>query len=270
MDADVAALERIEREAWLSLAEAAPPDFAKSVGFECAPIGGALFMMMSRIPALQFNWLAGAGLEADDSEAVGEAVARFRAAGQTKFIIQIPPGPHAQWTAARAQEEGLIEHPLAWAKFRRETKNARQFGFDGDIRDASQGEAELFAATAVAAFGMPPPMTAWLKEIVGRPRWRCFLSFIDGAPAGVGALFVDGDYAWIGVGATKREARRLGSHSALIARRIEEARRLGARWAVTETGVPQEGQPAPSYKNIRNAGFSIAYVRPNWAPPPNP
>ena len=267
MDADVAALERIEREAWRSLMDAAPPDFAKSVGLERAPIGGALFMMMRRVPAFQFNWLAGAGLEDNSSEEVGEAVGRFRAAGQTKFIVQIPPGPHARWIAARARGEGLIEHPLAWAKFRRQTNNARRVEFDGDIREASEREAELFAATAVAGFGMPPPMTTWLKEIVGRPGWRCFLSFIDGAPAGAGALFVDGDFAWIGVGATKPEARRRGSQSALLARRIEEARRLGAQWVVTETGVPQEGQPAPSYKNILNAGFSIAYVRPNWAEP---
>ena len=92
MDADVAPLERIERETWRSFVDAAPPDFAKSVGLERAPIGGALFMMMRRVPAFQFNWLAGAGLEDNDTEAVGEALGRFRAAGQTKFIIQIPPG----------------------------------------------------------------------------------------------------------------------------------------------------------------------------------
>jgi len=267
MDAGVVAVEGIEREAWLSLAKAAPPDFAKSVGFECAPIGNALLMMMSRVPAFQFNWLAGAGLKADDSDAVSDAVARFRAAGQTKFIIQVPPGPHAQWIAARAQEESLVEHPLAWAKFRRETMTPPTVGFDGEIREASRGEAGLFAETAVAGFGMPPSMAAWLKEIVGRPGWRCFISFIDGAPAGAGALFVDGEFAWLGIGATKPGARRRGSQSALLARRIEEAGRLGAKWVVTETGVPQPGKPAPSYKNILNGGFSIAYVRPNWAEP---
>jgi hypothetical protein len=53
----------------------------------------------------------------------------------------------------------------------------------------------------------------------------------------------------------------------LLARRIAEANRLGARVAVTETGVPQPGEPAPSYANILAAGFSIAYVRPNWTEP---
>ena len=32
------------------------------------------------------------------------------------------------------------------------------------------------------------------------------------------------------------------------------------KWA----GVPQEGQAAPSYRNILGCGFDVAYVRPNW------
>jgi sugar phosphate isomerase/epimerase len=76
-----------------------------------------------------------------------------------------------------------------------------------------------------------------------------------------------GDHAWLGVGATKPEARRRGAHRALLSRRIEAAQRAGARWVVTETGVPQSGQDAPSQRNILAAGFQLAYVRPNWAPP---
>jgi len=37
--------------------------------------------------------------------------------------------------------------------------------------------------------------------------------------------------------------------------------------AVTETGAPQPGEPAPSHRNILAAGFRAAYVRPNWALP---
>ena len=223
-------------------------------------------MMASRIPAFQFNWLSGAGLLSDDSEAVGRAVARFRQAGQTKFIVQVPPGPRAGAIASRARAEGLSEHPLAWAKFSRETKNPPPADPSIEVREVGREDADLFAATVVAGFGMPPPMSAWLRELVGRPGWRCFVSFLDDAPAGAGALFLQGEYAWLGAGATKPEARKRGAHSALLAGRIEAAHRAGARTVVTETGVPQAGQPAPSYKNILAAGFEVAYVRPNWAP----
>jgi hypothetical protein len=61
--------------------------------------------------------------------------------------------------------------------------------------------------------------------------------------------------------------RRKGGQSALLARRIADAAKYGARHVVTETGVPQEGQPAPSYRNILGCDFAVAYVRPNWALP---
>jgi hypothetical protein len=112
---------------------------------------------------------------------------------------------------------------------------------------------------------MPPAMSAWLRQIVGKPGWSCFVGAVDGAPIAAGAPFVQGDYGWVGIGATKAEARKRGAHSTLLAHRIAEAGRAGARWVVTETGVPQPNQPAPSYENILAAGFEVAYLRPNWA-----
>ena len=267
MNWSVEALESVEREAWRQLAEVAPPDFARGVGLVCEPIGGALLLMASRIPAFQFNWLSGAGLTVDDSEAVRRAVARFREAGQTKFIVQIPPSPRAEAMAGCAKAEGLVEHPLAWAKFVRPVQEATPVDAGVAVSEVGADEADLFAATAVAGFGMPPQTSEWLRRIVGRPGWRCFVGAVDGVLIAAGALFVQGDYGWLGIGATKADARRRGAHSTLLAHRIAEAGRAGARWVVTETGVPQPGRPAPSYKNILAAGFEVAYLRPNWAEP---
>ena len=135
------------------------------------------------------------------------------------------------------------------------------------IREVSGDERDLFAATVAAGYGLPPPIGEWLREIVGRPGWSCYVCFADEEPAGAGALFVDEDAAWLGVGATKPAFRRRGGQSALIARRLADAARRGARFAVTETAVPQPGEPAPSHRNILAAGFRAAYVRPNWAFP---
>jgi hypothetical protein len=265
MSWSVAALEGIEHEAWRRLAAAAPPDFARGIGLDCEPMDGALFMMASRIPAFQFNWLSGAGLTGDNSAAVGRAVARFRESAQTKFIVQVPPSPRSEAIAAHARSEGLVEHPLSWAKFVRAAAEAPATESGVAVREVRADEADLFASTAVAGFGMPPPMSQWLRQIVGAPRWRCFVGAIDGVPVAAGALFLHGDYGWVGVGATQAEARKRGAHRALLARRIAEAARAGARWVVTETGIPLAGQDAPSYRNIVASGFQVAYVRPNWA-----
>ena len=266
-DSDVEALERIEREAWRDLAAVAPPAFAASVGLELHEFGAALMLMAARISVFQFNWLSGAGLDGADDDAIPAAVARFRAAGQRKFFVQIPPSPRAAHLEAQARAAGLAPHPLAWVKFERETRAAPQVETSLTIREVGGDQRDLFAATVAAGFGMPPAMASWLREIVGRPGWSCFVSFADEEPAGAGAMFVAEDAAWLGVGATKPAFRRRGGQSALLARRIAEAARRDARFVVTETAAPQPGEPAPSHRNILAAGFRAAYARPNWALP---
>lgn len=260
-------LERIERSAWQDFARVAPPSVTAAIGLESRRIGGALFLMATKIPLMQFNWLAGAGLGVDDGACIGEAVTLFRASGQAKFAVQIPPGPAAARMESLAREAGLAPSPLAWAKFHRETTDAPRVETTLTIRELGIDERDVFADTAVAGFGMPASISTWLAQVVGRPHWHAYAAFDAGTPAGAGALYVDGDFAWLGIGATRPEMRRKGGQSALLARRIADAAKYGARHAVTETGVPQEGQPAPSYRNILGSRFSIAYVRPNWTLP---
>lgn len=230
-------------------------------------MGGAYFHMGRHIPVFQFNWLSGAGLDPWERDVVPTAVARFREAGQQQFIIQIPPTVHAGEVEQQARSAGLSPHALAWAKFRRDTSTVPHVPTGLEIREIDAAQAEVFAATTTAGFGMPRSLAIWLRELVGRPGWHCYVSYAGAEPAGAGALFVEGDNAWLGIGATKPELRRQGGHRALLGRRLADAARYGARVAVTETGVPQAAQPAPSYHNILSLGFTVAYVRPNWALP---
>lgn len=260
-------IERIERHAWKDLLRVFPPALGQAIGLQTLEIHHALFLMANRIPQYQFNWLHGAGLEGDEGQSIAPAVQRFRAGQQRKFFIQIAPGPHALACADQAREQGLVEHPLAWAKFVRSTAKPPAADSPFEIREAGIEDADLFAATAIGGFGMPAPMAAWLVEIVTRPKWHTYIAYYEGTPAGAAALYVDGDFAWLGIGATLPAMRKRGGQSSMIARRIADAARYGAKYAVTETGVPQAGQPAPSYTNIRKAGFEVAYDRANWAEP---
>src|SRR6185312_5727360 len=146
--------------------------------------------------------------------------------------------PNASRCEEQARAAGLQEHPLAWAKFYRTTESAPTAKTDLMLRGVRDGERDLFAATATAGFGMPAAMAPWLAQLVGREHWHTYLSFAGDQPVGAAALYVRGNFA-----------------------------RLGVRHATTETGVPQSGQPAPSYSNILRAGFAVAYVRPNWSEP---
>ena len=95
------------------------------------------------------------------------------------------------------------------------------------------------------------------------------MSFDGDTAAGVGAMFVSGESAWMDFGATSPEYRMRGSQGAILERRMQLALNLGCRWMYTCTGVDVPGDPQHSYKNIRRAGFEEAYLRANWAPPRN-
>ena len=86
-------------------------------------------------------------------------------------------------------------------------------------------------------------------------------------PAGAGALHLDGEAAWLGVGATRPQFRRRGAQAAVLAARIDAARAAGATMLATETGERVPDQPSTSYRNILRAGFREAYVRANWRSP---
>ena len=106
--------------------------------------------------------------------------------------------------------------------------------------------------------------------LVGRPRWRCFLGWDGAAPVAAGAIFLGDGLGWIGFGGTLASHRGRGAQQALFAARIGAGLAEGCRGFVTETGVPLEGEPAPSYRNILRAGFREIYARPNLRRPPQP
>lgn len=263
----VADLERVERDAWRDLAQAAPASFVQAVGLETASLNGALYFCCARMPVFQFNWLSGTGLGRDDGSSIAEAVRRFRAAGATRAFVQLPPGPNVRHCTELARAQGLVEHPLAWAKFHRRTAGIESPRTALRIVEATPAMRDDFTSAVLAGFAMPTPMRDGLGAIVGRPNWKAFIAHDGSTAAGGGALYVNGDFAWLGIASVRPEFRKRGGQSALLAHRLAVAASLGARHAVTETGVPLPGQAAPSYANILRAGFSVAYVRPNWTFP---
>ena len=115
--------------------------------------------------------------------------------------------------------------------------------------------------------GMPTAFAVWMGRVPARPGWHCLAAYDGHEPVATSALFVTGELGWIGLGATLPTHRGRGAQNALLAARITLAADLGLALVVTETGVPRDGQPGPSYRNILRAGFRESYVRPNYAAP---
>ena len=156
---------------------------------------------------------------------------------------------------ARGYREGY-----PWQKFER---GLERFEAQTDLRiaDAAPGD---FGRVIATAFGAPPAFAPWLDALTGRPGWHVVASYDGQRPVGGGALFASGDAGWLGIGGTLPKARGRGSQGAILSARIDRARELGLSVLVTETGVPRNGVPSPSYRNILRAGFRETYVRPNY------
>jgi GNAT superfamily N-acetyltransferase len=91
-----------------------------------------------------------------------------------------------------------------------------------------------------------------------RPDSLCFLARIDGEPAGgaAGAVMRDAGIAALFGSSTLPELRRRGVQAALINRRLWEAAREGAQYAVVST-LPGSG----SQRNMERRGFRVAYTK---------
>ena len=152
-------------------------------------------------------------------------------------------------------------------KFRRPCDRPLQVASDLEIRVIGRELGAEFGRVVAEGFGLPPAVAPWVGELAGRPNWVCVMAFADATPVAAGAVYVNGEYAWLGFGATLASHRRRGAQNALLARRLGEAAARGVRVAVTETGERLPDKPSISYRNIVRAGFEEMYLRQNYMSP---
>jgi GNAT superfamily N-acetyltransferase len=220
---------------------AAPPEF----GFTATTVGGATCLRAPGVPARELNRVNG------PIEDLAAVLAHYQ--GGMHIVV----GDHP----------GLAEHGytpgFAWMKFALDADADAHAPTDLKVEQVGPQGGLDFARPVRIAFGMPELMEAWLRELPGRPGWTCLVAYDGGQAVAAGAMYVEGEHAWCGLGATLPEARGRGAQSAILAARVALAERAGARTVSTETGADR----GPSYRNILRAGFEEAYERPNWDAP---
>jgi GNAT superfamily N-acetyltransferase len=237
-------LERVEAQAMR--------DAVTLGGGRAGMAGGAMCLQHPGAPAPELNRALPVGAHVD----VGEIAAWF--AGHA-HVVSVPPG-------YLGLEDALRRHGYApghaWMKFRRDDRPSEPVPTDLGVEESLDSDA--FAVAFAEGFGIPSEVAAGLCGFVGAPGWHSFVAWAGDEPAAAAALYSDGEQAWLGIAATRPAFRRRGAQRALIAARIECARRLGARRLSTETGERVPSGPDQSYRNILRGGFHEAYLRPNW------
>jgi GNAT superfamily N-acetyltransferase len=240
-------LEAPEREAYAD-AFRATPELC-----EVVEIDGATCMALHRIPERTFCRVMGL----TSTAALKEIAAFF---GDTPWWISDSHG-----LSSELEEIGFTRD-YGWMKFSRGV-GPRQARSDLAVVKVGPERADDFATVVAGGFAMPDWAKPLAANVVGRPGWSCYVAYDGDAPAGAGALYLHEKAGWLGLGATLPQFRGRGAQSAILAARIEEARRLGCSLVTTETGELAEGRPSSSYRNIVRAGFREEGVRANFRAP---
>ncbi|MGH6725866.1 MAG: hypothetical protein ACREB8_04880 [Pseudolabrys sp.] len=261
----VVKIEAIECDAWLDMYEAAPAAVRERLGLMQRRADDGALLICRAVDHPQFNRLAYLGVtQPARGETLDAALADFAKAGVKNFVVHVAPGaePLARLCTARH----LTIQSLRWAKFVRDAAPPPRFSSSLTVREVRPDGARAFGVAAAAGFGLPAEVGEWVAALCGRPRWRCFAAYAGATAVAAGSVYIDGDCAWLGIGATIPAQRGLRAHLALLAARIEAAIAAGCTLLTTETGIPHGGDVGPSFVNIQRAGFAAAYARSNYYP----
>jgi hypothetical protein len=259
--------EQIEREALRDMFAAAEPSLDATV----CEIGPAALFSVRAVPALLFNRALGLGVFRPASHADAVAVTRhFAERGVTRYLVHLHPRVEPPRVRDWLCDQGLVPYRRAWTKYARGAApaDAAETSLRLERIDHQRGRdrAADFARVVCDGYGLPPAAAGLLRPLAGRPRWYVYLSYAGDRVAGTAAMFVDGDLAWLGFGATEPEFRGRGSQRALLAQRIRDGLAAGVRTFHVETGETIPGEPQSAYHNFLGAGFQRLYVRDNLCP----
>ncbi len=256
-------LERAELAAWRDFFRSPTADTRRGCGLSLTDLDGPL-VSVAAADTLALNRVSGLGLErAPVGADLDAAIATFRAAAVPRFFVQASPHAAAGGLARLLEERGF-RHYNNWVKFSRDTSPPPAADTDLDVRRIDERHAAAFGRLVARNFGWPEGFDRWVAGLIGRPRWQHYLAFDGDMPVATGALFVDGDTAWLDFATTDPDYRGRGAQSALLACRIRDAAELGCDILVVETAEDRPEKPAPSYRNQLRFGFQVEYVRPNY------
>lgn len=257
-------IELVEADAWSDMFAAAPAALAQRFGMATGRIGGHRLFAMRQSVSTLFNRALGSGVEGQGDIAALDAVLPWLAEHcAARWAVVLAPSAVSDALSAKLSARGLAVQTDGLMKFHRSAAPVvEQPRCAYDIRLVGEDRSADFGGTAEAAFGLDAGLGEMFSALCGRPHWRTYAAYDGDTPVGVGAAYVSGDFAWLGVGATLEGYRQRGVQSALLARRIHDAQALGAKTLTIETHRmgPTEA-PTGSHRNVLRAGFTPAYFR---------
>jgi hypothetical protein len=170
--------------------------------------------------------------------------------GVQRFFVWLSPGPGVDMARDLINQAGLSRvHWTRYPTLCRERPVPVPFKTDLEIRRVGRDD----IAAAREALGE----TLWPQYVAsaGKEGFFHYMAFDGSRPVAIAALCIFRDIGYLMAAATVESDRQRGAQQALIARRVEQAERLGCAVLVSETLSMLEH----SYRNLRRAGFEEIY-----------
>lgn len=255
-------VEEVERDSWIDMMAAMPPDLAERYGLVCRRIGSVFCSSVTAFSDSTFNraMCLGVGVPAEEGD-LERLIEHFKDAGAPTWWLQLSCEATLTDLRQRAVARGFRARSAPTAKMVRDASPPPHIATDLDVREVDPGDVESWAEVVRVGFGMGWRLKAWLGALGGRPSWHLYAGYDGERVVAAGALWLEGDRAWLGLGATLPEARGRGGQGAIMARRIADAIASGAQVLVTDVANPQPDQPNHSYNNMVRCGFRLQHLR---------
>jgi GNAT superfamily N-acetyltransferase len=253
----------VERALLTDLVAASPPAVCRRAPVELDEIGPLLRLAAPAVDHPFFNRaiVAASADEALLDGLVAPSLGRFAALGVERHLLTL---------SSPAPDPWLARHGLApfrrWIVFARGLGDAvRERSSLSTVR-VSPSRAREVGELGARAFGLPAAAGDWLGALVGRSGWHTYGALDGDELVATGMLFLHDGVGYLGFAATRESHRRMGAQSALLRRRIDDARALGCRALYVETGEANGIDRQTSEHNIRRQRFEPIGVRHNYAP----
>jgi hypothetical protein len=252
-------VELFEARVWAELhtawAEQMPGSRARVQRF-----GRATALATPTLDVVAVNRVIGLGLERPlDLTQIGEVGEFYRQSGCTRWFLDWSP-------------EARLEHPRvledAGAVLR--TESAKLIGDMSELRPVhrqseirveriTSHEREIFTTLVGSALGIPEAGQSEIVAAIDGAGWHYYLARIGESPVAGAAMYVNAGGAWFGFTGTREEFRCRGAQTALLTRRIFDARSLECSWVSAETFPPSPANP--SLRNMTRLGMRVLYNR---------
>jgi GNAT superfamily N-acetyltransferase len=173
----------------------------------------------------------------------------FEARAVERFFIWLYPGPGMEVVRGWLAAIGAVKVP--WTRY-------PTMVHTGELRrqPSTNLEVRKVSVADIEKHGLAEHGAHYVRSI-GRPGFHHFAAFEGDQAIAIAMLVHFEDIGYVAGAHTAERFRRRGAQTALIAARIEEARRLDCKLIVTDTLTMLEH----SYSNLLRAGFEVVYER---------